>query len=53
MKQYGGEEGSKNVSSQICREPSLSCLGRGEGVSKSKAAQNVLKHILILEFVKI
>ena len=43
-------KGSKNISSQICREPSL-IWGRGEH-PKMKVAQNVLKHILVLELLK-
>ena len=53
MKQHGDEEwdeemkGVQNVSSQICREPSL--VGGGQN---TKVAQNVLKHILVLKFWK-
>ena len=39
----------QNVSSQICRE--LSPVGVGGG-PKIKAAQNLLKHIFVLDFFK-
>ena len=42
-----GEEGFKNVSSQIWREPSL---WEGRVGAKNQVAQNGLKHILVLEF---
>ena len=44
---------SEHVSSQIwCQNFSLYCRGGGGGFYPEKVAQNELKHILVLEFLR-